>query len=102
MNWLFNRLREPSSMAGGGLIAYGVNQLFGASAEQANQIGAVLQDAVPQLLTGNWIGGALSLAFGVGAMMLSEKGEGARPAPRVDPRYHDPLDPSGQRHDGLY
>ena len=102
MSWLFNRLREPSSMAGGGLIAYGVNQLFGTGVEQADQIGAVLQDAVPQLLTGNWIGGAVSLAFGVGALFLSEKGEGAHPAPRIDPRYHDPLDPRGHGGRGLY
>ncbi len=87
-------------MAGVPTIAYGIGNLFGGG-EEAAQVGAVLQDAVPQLLSGNWIGGALSLAFGVGAVILSERGQLPAPHdPRHDPRNVNPRDPCGREGGG--
>lgn len=103
MNLLFDRLREPSSMAGLPAIGYGIDQLFGsgAAAGDAAQVGAVLQDAVPQLLCGNWIGGGFSLVFGLGAVFLAERGATPRTV-SADRRYVDQLDPSGRGGGGLY
>ena len=53
MDWLWKRLREPSSLAGLGVLATGILQIIG----------------------GDVAGGATAAAAGVGAFMVKEKGD---------------------------
>jgi len=72
MSWfkskVVDRLKEPSSMAGIGLIAAGIGQTFGIN--EAQQAGEVIQQAATQP---NWIGFTMA-ALGSLAILFREKG----------------------------
>ncbi|PLW75414.1 hypothetical protein [Cohaesibacter celericrescens] len=72
VKFLFARIGEPSTFAGLPALVIGMLQLF--DVNEAGQIGAVVQDALPKAAEGDWIGSALILAAGLIAVFMPDKG----------------------------
>lgn len=66
------RLKEPSTYVGLSAILIGLGQMF--DIDEAPVVAETLTAAIPQIITGNWMGMLMVLLGGIG-VMLREKGK---------------------------
>lgn len=62
-------LKEPSTYAGLAAVVAGVGQI--AQWNQASVVAEAITQAAPQVISGNWLGGIMSI-FGLAAIFLRE------------------------------
>ena len=72
---ILDRLREPSSFAGLGLAAHGLLSFLGSS--EAEGVGQVVVQSAPAFAANPIVGG-LTLAAGLAAMFMRERGDNGR------------------------
>ena len=69
---MYKRLKEPSSYAGLAAIFIGLGQMF--DIDEAPVVAQAVEAAAPAFITGNWVGGLITL-LGAGAIIMKEKGD---------------------------
>ncbi len=71
MNWLKDRMGEPSTYAGLAAILAGVGQL--ADINEAPAIADAITNAAPLALSGNWVGAVGALLMGSLAVFMRDR-----------------------------
>jgi len=71
-NKMKDRLKEPSTYGGLAAIIFGLGQIF--DIDEAPAVAETLTAAIPQIISGNWLGMLMVLLGGAG-VILREKGK---------------------------
>jgi|GEM_PF-4589198 len=72
--WIKDRMKEPSSAAGLGLLATGLSLLAGAPDDQAGAVGQSVGQAVGAVGGENWMALATAMTGGALAIFAPERG----------------------------